>query len=108
MPLRFERTWIHGSGRFLPGEPVDNTGMDAYIAPLSRLSERIKRRILAENGIQSRHYAIDTEGRTVHSCAQMAAAAVRECLAQTGTTLDGLGMLACGTSGGDVLMPGFT
>src|SRR5688500_11298355 len=108
MPLRFERTWVQGTGRFLPGPPVDNDGMDAYIAPLTRLSGRIKRRILAENGIRSRHYAIDTAGRTVQSCAQMAAQAVRDCLAGSGTRMQDVGMLACGTSGGDLLMPGFT
>eukprot|EP01035_Chromulina_nebulosa_P050950 gene50950-69319_t len=35
----------------MPGEPIPNERMDAYIAPLNRMSERIKRRILAENGI---------------------------------------------------------
>jgi 3-oxoacyl-[acyl-carrier-protein] synthase-3 len=113
MPTRFERTWIHATGRFLPGAPVDNEAMDAYVAPLNKLSGRIKRRILGENGILTRHYAIDTEGRTVHSCAEMAAAAIRDCLASTHVSgapaqLDTIGMLACGTSGGDVLMPGFT
>ncbi|MGN7918064.1 iron-containing redox enzyme family protein [Lysobacter sp. 22409] len=107
MPTRFERTFIEGSGRFLPGAPVDNAAMDAYIAPLSKLSDRIKRRILAENGILTRHYAVDAEGRTVHSCADMAASAIRQCLASTDTALDGIGLLACGTSGGDALMPGF-
>ena len=53
MPTRFKRTWIQGSGRFLPGPAIDNAAMDAYIAPLKRLSERIKRRILAENGIRA-------------------------------------------------------
>ena len=62
MPIRFERTWIQGTGRFLPGAPVDNDEMDAYVAPLSRLSTRIKRRILSENGIRTRHYAIDGDG----------------------------------------------
>ncbi|GAB3357880.1 3-oxoacyl-[acyl-carrier-protein] synthase III C-terminal domain-containing protein [Lysobacter tyrosinilyticus] len=113
MPTRFERTWIHATGRFLPGAPVDNEAMDAYVAPLNKLSSRIKRRILGENGILTRHYAIDNEGRTVHSCAEMAAAAIRDCLASTHvsgapSSLDAIGMLACGTSGGDVLMPGFT
>ena len=107
MPIRFERTWIQGTGRFLPGAPVDNDGMDAYIAPLSRLSTRIKRRILGENGIQTRHYAIDADGATVHSCAAMAAGAIHDCLTGTRTTLEDIGLLACGTSGGDVLMPGF-
>ena len=113
MPTRFERTWIHATGRFLPGTPVDNDAMDAYVAPLNKLSNRIKRRILGENGILTRHYAIDGEGRTVHSCADMAAAAIRDCLASTHvsgapTPLEAIGMLACGTSGGDLLMPGFT
>ncbi len=107
MPLRFERTWIQGTGRFLPGAPVDNDGMDDYIAPLSKVSARIKRRILAENGIRSRHYAIDPDGRTVHGCAAMASAAIAACLDDAQRRLDQVGLLACGTSGGDALMPGF-
>ncbi|GAB2523582.1 3-oxoacyl-[acyl-carrier-protein] synthase III C-terminal domain-containing protein [Lysobacter humi (ex Lee et al. 2017)] len=107
MPTYFERTWVTATGRHLPGPPVDNEGMDAYVAPLDRLSPRIKRRILGENGIRTRHYALDAEGRTAISCAGMAAAAVGDCLAQTGLPLDRIGLLACATSGGDTLMPGF-
>ncbi|QDH69445.1 iron-containing redox enzyme family protein [Marilutibacter alkalisoli] len=107
MPTVFNRTWIHGSGRFLPGPAIDNEAMDAYIAPLNRVSGRIKRRILGENGIRTRHYAIDRDGHTVHSCAAMAAAAIHDCLGTTRTPLDAIGLLACGSSGGDALMPGF-
>ena len=107
MPTRFERTWIQGSGRFLPGPAIDNAGMDAYIAPLTRLSDRIKRRILAESGIRTRHYAIGADGGTRHSCAAMAAAAIHDCLGASALGLDDIGLLACGTSGGDALMPGF-
>ena len=43
---------------------------------------RIKRRILAENGITTRHYAIDADGcDCAFRNAQMAAAAIRDCLA---------------------------
>ncbi|WP_058834500.1 StlD/DarB family beta-ketosynthase [Luteimonas abyssi] len=107
MPTAFERTWIEGTGAHLPGPAVDNTAMDAYIAPLNRLSSRIKRRILAENGILSRHYAIGDDGTTRVSCAGMAAAALRACLDDAGTDIGRIGMLACGTAGGDALMPGF-
>ncbi len=107
MPIRFERTWIEGTGRFLPGDAIDNAAMDDFIAPLNRISDRIKRRILAENGIRTRHYAVDHEGNTVHSCAAMAAAAIHDCLGAAGGALDDIGLLACGTSGGDALMPGF-
>ena len=107
MPVAFSNVYLQSAAHFLPGEPVDNAGMDAYVAPLSRLSERIKRRILAENGILQRHYAIDGEGRTVHSNAQMAAAAIRAALARAGQGLSDVGLLASGSSGGDALMPGF-
>jgi 3-oxoacyl-[acyl-carrier-protein] synthase-3 len=107
MPTEFERTWIQGTGRFLPGPAVDNDGMDAHIAPLSKLSARIKRRILAENGITARHYAIDAEGQTRHSCAAMATHAITDCLADARREIGDVGLLACGTAGGDALMPGF-
>jgi 3-oxoacyl-[acyl-carrier-protein] synthase-3 len=107
MPHSFRRVFVESAGFFMPGEPVDNEQMDAYIAPLDRMSTRIKRRILAENGIRRRHYAIDAEGRTVFSNAQLAAGAVRDCLQRGGVDVAGVSMLASGSSGGDALMPGF-
>ena len=107
MPTRFNHVYIESAGSFLPGAPIANDEMDAYIAPLNRISSRIKARILAENGIQSRHYAIDTEGRTTISHAQMAAAAVRDCLGQAGADIADVSLLSVGSSGGDALMPGF-
>lgn len=107
MPIRFERVHVESAAYYLPGEPVSNDQMDAYIAPLNRMSDRIKRRILAENGITTRHYAIDAEGNTVMGNAQLAAAAIRDCLARGSARLDEVSMLASGSSGGDALMPGF-
>lgn len=107
MPVPFQRVYLQSAGAFLPGAPVDNTRMDDYIAPLNRLSQRIKRRILAENGIRARYYAIDAEGRTVFSNAQLAAGAIRDCLVRGGADLSQVSMLASGSSGGDTLMPGF-
>jgi 3-oxoacyl-[acyl-carrier-protein] synthase-3 len=107
MPVSFQRVYLESAGYFMPGEPVSNERMDAYIAPLNRMSERIKRRILAENGIRERYYAIDAEGRTVHTNAQLAAGAIRHCLQQGAAELSRVSLLASGSSGGDVLMPGF-
>ncbi|MBT2325094.1 iron-containing redox enzyme family protein [Variovorax paradoxus] len=107
MPVPFQRVYLESAGYFMPGEAVSNEHMDAYIAPLNRMSERIKRRILAENGIRERYYAIDAEGRTVHTNAQLAAGAIRHCLQQGGTELSRVSLLASGSSGGDALMPGF-
>jgi len=107
MPIAFERVYLQSAGYFMPGPPVDNQAMDAYIAPLNRMSGRIKTRILAENGIRTRHYAIDPQGNTVHTNAALAAGAVRDCLARAGADLRQVSYLATGSSGGDALMPGF-
>jgi len=107
MPVPFQRVYIESTGYLMPGEPIPNERMDAYIAPLNRMSERIKRRILAENGILARHYAIDEEGVTLHTNAQLAAGAIRDCLQRGGAELSRVSLLASGSSGGDTLMPGF-
>ena len=107
MPVAYSNVYLQSAGMFLPGTPVDNAGMDAYVAPLNRISDRLKRRILGENGIQTRHYAIDGAGQTVFSNAQMAQAAIEATLAQAGRKLGEVGFLSSGSSGGDALMPGF-
>ena len=107
MPTLYDDVFIAGTGLHLPGPPIDNEAMDAFIAPLNRISGRIKQRILAENGIRTRHYAIDADGRTRESNAQMASAAIRAALADAGCELSAIDLLACGTSGGDSIMPGF-
>jgi 3-oxoacyl-[acyl-carrier-protein] synthase-3 len=107
MPIRFDNVYVTSTGSFLPGNPVSNQEIDRFIAPLNPTSERIKRRILAENGIKSRHYAIDTSGATVHSTAQMAAMAINNCLLDAHVTLQDVTVLCTGSSGGDLAMPGF-
>ena len=107
MPVAYSNVYLQSAGMFLPGAPVDNAGMDAYVAPLNRISERIKRRILAENGIQNRYYAIDGKGQTVFSNTQMAQNAIEHTLALAGKSLADVGYLSSGSSGGDALMPGF-
>ena len=107
MPLRFDRVHVESAALAFPGNPVTNDAMDAYIAPLNRASERIKRRVLAENGITQRYYALDAGGHTTHTHAQLAAAAARACLDLAKATPADVSLLAGGSSGGDVLMPGF-
>lgn len=107
MPTSFSHVYLNATGSYLPGKPVNNDEMDLYIAPISRLSGRIKRHILAENGIVTRHYAIDQNGRTLQSHSQMAVEAIQDCLAHSAVALEEVSLLAVGSSGGDVLMPGF-
>jgi len=107
MPIRFNRVYLEAAGYQLPGAPVDNDQMDLYIAPINRLSNRIKQKILAENGIKTRYYAIDEQGNTHTSHTQLAAQAIRNCLANTSATLADVSLLAMGSTGSDALIPGF-
>lgn len=107
MCVQFQSVFLTSAGTFLPGPPVGNEAMDQFIAPLDASSARIKRRILAENGIQTRHYAIDTNGSTVFPAATMAAFAAADCLAGSDVELSQIDVLCTGTSGGDLGMPGF-
>ncbi|HEY5758175.1 MAG TPA: hypothetical protein VIU34_20255, partial [Steroidobacter sp.] len=107
MPIKFDSVYMTSTGSFLPGAPVGNDDIDRYIAPLNATSARIKRRILAENGITRRHYAIDANGETVISNTQMAAMAVHHCLASAEIKLQDVSILCTGSSGGDLAMPGF-
>lgn len=98
----FERTYLTDTAAFLPGEPVDNAAMDRYIGSINRMSGRIKQRILAENGIHLRHYALDEQGVSQHSVASMGAAVVRALIAERSPP----GFLAAATTGGDCAAPG--
>ena len=103
----FKNVYINATGAFYPGAPVDNAHIDEYIAPLNPGSSRLKRRILAENGIRQRYYSVGPDGRTRFSAAHMAACAIRTCLGDAGVSLGEIDLLCTGTSGGDATLPGF-
>lgn len=107
MPTRFNRVYVQAAGYHLPGAPINNEEMDDYIAPINRISLRIKNKILAENGIQQRYYAIDKNTTTIMTHARLAANAIEDCLQRANTTLDAVSLLAMGSTGSDALIPGF-
>lgn len=105
-PTFFHDIYLLAASHYLPGEPIDNEQIDAYVAPLDQNSKRIKQRVLGENGIQTRYYALDTEGQTTISHTELACKAIQDCLNQAKVSLDQIAVLASASSGGDVLMPG--
>jgi 3-oxoacyl-[acyl-carrier-protein] synthase-3 len=104
---RLRDVYITACGAYLPGEPIDNEQMEEYLGLVAGKRSRMRRRILDSNGITSRHYALDREGRTTHLNEQLAANAALRALADRGLPLDDLRMLALGTTLGDSLLPGF-
>lgn len=99
--------YLTGLGAYLPGEPVGNEEVASRLGGVDMRTERIRRRIQNANGIKQRYYAIDTEGRTTELNEELAVKAVQAALADRGLRAKQLGMLACATTQGDLLVPGF-
>jgi 3-oxoacyl-[acyl-carrier-protein] synthase-3 len=93
-------------GKCLPNAPVGNDEMESILGQVGKRASRARRITLRSSGILSRYYAIDpTTGRPTHTNAQMTALAVRDALARVNWRVGDLGMLACGTSSPDQIIP---
>ncbi|WOD39660.1 beta-ketoacyl-ACP synthase III [Nodosilinea sp. E11] len=101
------QTYITHLGKFLPGEPIDNDQMEAYLGLINGKPSKVKRRILASNGIRQRHYALDQQQQTTHRNHQMAAAAVRNALDNAHLDPAMVDLLCAATTWPDLLVPGF-
>jgi DNA-binding NarL/FixJ family response regulator len=99
--------YITGTGAFLPGDPVDNEQLSARFAADTPRAVKLLSRTLAANGIKTRHYAVDDSGMTLMLNEELAAEAARRALADRGLGPHQVGMLATGTTQGDLLVPGF-
>src|SRR4051794_16358308 len=99
--------YITGTGAYLPGDPIGNDELAARPGGDGLRAARARARALAANGIRARHYATDDKGQTIQLNEQLAAEAIRRALADRGLPPAAVGMLATGTTAGDVLVPGF-
>ncbi len=98
--------YINGLGVSLPNAPVDNEHIEEILGVVNDVPSRVKRRILENNGIRSRYYAIDpATGRQTHTNASLTAEAVRALAGESGLTLDDIDCLVCSTSTPDQLIP---
>ncbi|GGD66597.1 3-oxoacyl-[acyl-carrier-protein] synthase III C-terminal domain-containing protein [Paenibacillus nasutitermitis] len=103
-----KRVYITAAGAFLPGEPVGNDEMEEYLGHIGGKRSRTKSRILKENGITSRHYAIDRQQQTVYSNTEMAAKAIQNTLDHSSVTARDIDYLSTATTHGDVIIPGLS
>jgi 3-oxoacyl-[acyl-carrier-protein] synthase III len=99
--------YITSMGKFLPGTPVGNDDMEEYIGKIGGKPSRARKRVLNQNGILVRYYAIDRQQNSVYSNAAMAARAVRDAIERAGLDVGEIDFLAAATSQGDFPLPGF-
>lgn len=98
--------YLTGVAHYLPGEPLDHQQIADRLAADPR-SRALGAKVLAANGIRTRHYALSDSGEPTMLNEELAAEAVRLALKDGGTELDDVGLLATGTTQGDLLVPGF-
>jgi 3-oxoacyl-[acyl-carrier-protein] synthase-3 len=99
--------YITAMGKFLPGAPVGNDEMEDYLGCIHGRPSRLRRRILQQNGIVQRHYAIDRSQQSLYRNSEMAAAAVRDALTRGELAASDMQLLAAATTLPDLMAPGF-
>lgn len=96
--------YITKLAKFLPNEPVSNDEMEDYLGMIDNQPSRARRLVLRNNGIKIRYYALEKGGKTTHTNAEIAAAAIDQ-LFDKKFTRDQLELLVCGTASPDQIMP---
>jgi 3-oxoacyl-[acyl-carrier-protein] synthase-3 len=99
--------YINALGKFLPGRPISNDEMEDYLGYVGGKPSRLRSRILKQNGIKTRYYAIDREGQVLFRNYELAANAVRDALTRSEISMKEIEYLATATSQSDLLAPGF-
>lgn len=99
--------YINDVAAFLPNDPVDNDHMEQVLGKIHNIPSRIKSRILKNNGIEKRYYAIDPQtGKLNYTNAQLVAEAVRKLAPAENFSVNQIECLCCGTTIADAICPG--
>ncbi len=102
-----EEVYINALGAYLPNNPISNEEMEDYLGKIHGKSSRAKSRILSQNGIQNRHYALDKNQNSTHTNAELAAIASNAALKKSSVLDQDIQLISVGTTQGDLPVPGF-
>lgn len=97
--------YINRIAGFLPGDPVSNDEMEQYLGFVGgNFRSKSKAIVLRNNKITTRYYAIDKNGNSTYSNAELTAEAIRR-LQSADFKLTDIQLLTCGTTSPDQLLP---
>lgn len=99
--------YITSSGTFLPNKAISNEKMETFLGRINGKDSRVKERVLKQNGIKARYYAINEKQETTHSNAQLAVNAIEDALQKSNLRSTDVELLCTGTTQGDLPIPGF-
>ena len=98
--------FLTATGSHLPGPPVPSGAIEDHIGRISPAASARGRRMLRRNGIRTRHYAMDAEGRTEWTVARLGAAAAGDLLGRAEVGREAVSCLATATTQNDMMVPG--
>ncbi len=96
--------YINKTAAFLPNSPVDNEMMEEKLGYIDGKTSKARRIVLRNNKIETRYYAIDSEGNITHNNAQLTKEAIRKLLGDT-VPINTVELLSCGTGSPDQILP---
>jgi 3-oxoacyl-[acyl-carrier-protein] synthase-3 len=99
------QVYINSTSAFFPNSPVSNDEMEEYLGYIDGRPSKSKKIVLRNNGIINRYYALDKNGKSTHTNAQMTALAVKELFNDNPEKIKEIELLSCGTSSPDQVMP---
>jgi 3-oxoacyl-[acyl-carrier-protein] synthase-3 len=103
--MSFIEVYINRTSAFFPNGPVPNEDMELYLGFINNIPSKSKPIVLRNNGIINRYYALTKGGKATHTNAQMTALAVKALFEDDPTILKNIGLLSCGTSSPDQIIP---
>jgi 3-oxoacyl-[acyl-carrier-protein] synthase-3 len=103
--MSINQVYINSTAAYFPNNPVPNDEMEEYLGYIDGRPSKSKKIVLRNNGIVNRYYALDKNGKSTHTNAQMTALAVKELFKNNPEKIKEIELLSCGTSSPDQVMP---
>ncbi len=96
--------YITRLSKYLPNEPISNDEIENVLGLINDAQSKARPLILRNNQIKTRYYAIDKEGRSTHTNAQLTKLAIEQ-LFDENFGLKDVQIISCGTTSPDQLLP---
>lgn len=97
--------YLTNTASYLPNEPIGNEEIEEYLGLINGKASRARGIVLRNNGIKRRFYALEKDGKSTHTNAQMTSLAVRALFGNDSEQLKNFDLLSCGTSTPDQMIP---
>ena len=85
--------YINKISKFLPNNPISNDEMELLLGMIDGKPSKAKSIVLRNNQIKTRYYAIDSNGKSTHSNAELTANAVLSLFPNNSASE--IGLLSC-------------